>query len=158
MPCRFRTLYFPWLPAFLALGALAAQAEISLSGTSGIGPFTQGQVDTGRVAYNAECGACHGPNLQGGSHRTPLTGSAFLAGWGSRSSAEYFRFVQKRMPYRDPGTLSPETYAAIVAYILAANGAQPGSETLTAETSVRLDTIADGVIREPILAGNSQPQ
>ena len=150
--------YFCWATSLLALGILAAEGQISLTGTSGIGPFTQAQVDAGRIAFNANCGVCHGVNLQGGSHRTPLTGSSFLVGWGNRSTAEYFRYIQTRMPYREPGTLSSETYAAIVAYILAANGAQPGSETLTAESSVRLDTIADGVIREPILAGNSQPQ
>ena len=150
--------YFCWGTGLLALGALAAQAQISLTGTSGIGPFTQAQVDAGRISFNANCGACHGVNLQGGSHRTSLTGPGFLAAWGNRSTAEYLRYVQTRMPYREPGTLAPEAYAAIVSYIFAANGALPGSETLTAEKAVRLDTITDGVIREPVLAGNAQPQ
>jgi mono/diheme cytochrome c family protein len=150
--------YFPWAGGFLALGVLVAQAQISLTGTSAMGPFTQEQVDTGRLAYNAACGACHGPNLQGGTHRTSLTGPGFLVAWGNRSTADYFRYIQTRMPHREPNTLAPQTYAAIVAYILAANGALPGTETLTAETSVRINTITDGVIREAILAGNSQPQ
>jgi mono/diheme cytochrome c family protein len=150
--------FLPWAGCFLAFGLLAAQAQISLSGTSSVGPFTQEQVDRGRVAYNAACGACHGINLQNGSHRTPLIGPGFLAAWGGRSTAEYLRYVQTRMPYREPGTLAPETYADIVAFILAANGALPGNLLLTPESAIRIDTIADGVARDTILAGHSQPQ
>jgi hypothetical protein len=143
---------------FLSAGFWPAAAQISTHGTSGIGPFTQEQVDSGRVAYNANCAACHGYDLQNGTHRTSLIGPGFIAGWGSRTTWEYYRYVSYRMPDRAPGSLAPQTYSAIIAYILAANGAQPGSETLTAQSSVRIDTIADGVVRESVLAGNSQPQ
>jgi S-disulfanyl-L-cysteine oxidoreductase SoxD len=149
-------------PAFLSAGLWPglgpAVAQVSTTGTSAIGPFTQGQVDGGRIAYNANCAACHGFNLQNGTHRTSLIGPGFIAGWGERSTWEYYRYVSYRMPDRAPGSLAPQTYAAIIAYILAANGAQPGSETMTSESSVRIDTIADGVIRESVLDGNSQPQ
>ena len=147
------------LGGMLALiGLWPAVAQISTKGTSGIGPFTQVQVDSGRVAYNAACSGCHGVNLQNGTHRTSLIGRSFLAGWGDRTTWEYYRYVSYRMPDRAPNSLAPETYAAIIAYILAANGAQPGSETLTSQSSVRIDTIADGVIRASALMGNSQPQ
>jgi cytochrome c len=146
-----------FLVALVALAA-AAQAQISFTGTSGIGPFTQEQVERGRPAYNAACGICHGINLQNGTHRTSLIGPSFLVGWGRRSTVEYFRYIQYRMPLREPGTLKAETYADIVAYILAANGAQPGAEALTPTSSVRIDTIADGVIRDQVLAGYSPPQ
>jgi mono/diheme cytochrome c family protein len=142
----------------LALAGWPAAADISTTGTSAIGPFTQEQVDSGRVAYAANCSGCHGVDLQNGSQRTSLVGRSFLAGWGDRTTWEYYRYVSYRMPDRAPGSLAPQTYSAIVAYILAANGAQPGSETLTAQSSVRIDTIADGVVRESVLAGNSQPQ
>jgi mono/diheme cytochrome c family protein len=135
-----------------------AVADISTTGTSGIGPFTQEQVDVGRVAYNANCSACHGYNLQNGTHRTPLVGQSFIVGWGQRSTLEYYRYVSYRMPYREPGSLSPETYSAIVAYILAANGSLPGNAPMTPQSAVRIDTIADGVVRESVLAGNSQSQ
>jgi mono/diheme cytochrome c family protein len=135
-----------------------AAAQISTTGTSGIGPFTQAQVDSGRAAYNAACSGCHGYDLQNGTHRTSLIGRSFLAGWGSRTTWEYYRYVSYRMPNQAPNSLAPETYSAIIAYILAANGAQPGTETLTASSAVRIDTIADGIVREPVLGGNSQPQ
>jgi len=145
------------LGGMLAL-AWPALAQISTHGTSGIGPFTLAQVDSGRTAYNEYCAACHGYNLQNGTHRTSLIGPGFIAGWGTRTTWEYYRYVSYRMPNREPGSLTPETYSAIIAYILAANGAQPGIETLTPLSSVRIDTIADGIIREPVLSGNSQPQ
>ena len=143
---------------FLSAALWPAAADISTTGTSGIGPFTLAQVDSGRDAYNAACAACHGVNLQNGTNRTSLIGPGFIAGWGQRSTWEYYRYVSYRMPNNEPNSLAPQTYAAIIAYILAANGAQPGSETMTPESSVRIDTIADGVIRESVLAGNSQPQ
>jgi S-disulfanyl-L-cysteine oxidoreductase SoxD len=145
-------------PAFLAAGLWPAMAQVSTTGTSGIGPFTQGQVDGGRIAYNANCAACHGVNLQNGTHRTSLIGPGFIAGWGERSTWEYYRYVSTRMPDPAPNSLAPQTYAAIIAYILAANGAQPGNETLTSQSVVRIDTIADGTVRESVLSGNSQPQ
>ena len=130
-----------------------ADAQISFTGTSAIGPFTQEQVDAGRTAYNAACGACHGINLKDGTHRTPLTGTSFMVGWGRRSTIEYMRYVRYRMPLREPGSLSLEAYADIAGYIFAANGALPGTETMTAETAVPINTIADGVVREDVLAG-----
>jgi len=143
----------------LALAGLwPAVAQISTHGTSGIGPFTQAQVDSGRIAYNAACAGCHGYGFKNGNQRTSLVGLSFLAGWGDRTTWEYYRYVSYRMPNNAPQSLAPETYSAIVAYILAANGAQPGSETMTAQSSVRIDTIADGVVRESVLTGNSQPQ
>jgi mono/diheme cytochrome c family protein len=138
--------------------ALPALAQISTHGTSGIGPFTQEQVDSGRVAYGEFCSGCHGVDLRNGSQRTALIGPGFIAGWGSRSTWEYYRYVSYRMPNNAPNSLTPQTYAAIIAYILAANGAQPGSETMTSESVVRIDTIADGIVREAVLTGNSQPQ
>lgn len=144
--------------AVLSAGLRPVAAQISTTGTSGIGPFTQAQVDSGRLAYDVSCSECHGVNLRNGSHRTSLIGPGFIAGWGSRSTWEYYRYVSYRMPYREPNSLAPQTYAAIIAYILAANGALPGATPMTPESSVRIDTIADGVVREPVLAGNSQPQ
>lgn len=141
-----------------ALGGLlavltAAQAQFTLTGTAGIGPFTQAQVDAGRAAYNASCGACHGVNLTNGTHRTSLTGPGFIVGWGNRTTAEYFRYVRTRMPHREPNSLPVETYAAIIAYILAANGGQPGDVVLTPDTVVRIGSFTDGIVREEILGG-----
>jgi len=141
-----------------ALLLCPAAAQISTTGTSAIGPFTQAQVDSGRGDYNSHCGGCHGFNLQNGSIRTSLIGRSFLAGWGSRSTWEYYRYVSYRMPNQAPNSLTPETYSNIVAYILAVNGAQPGTETLTAQSAVRIDTIADGIVRDGVRDGNSQSQ
>ena len=142
----------------LALAGWPAAADISTTGISAIGPFTQEQVDSGRVAYAANCSGCHGVDFQNGSQRTSLVGRSFLAGWGDRTTWEYYRYVSYRMPNNAPNSLPPETYSAIVAYILAANGALPGNAPMTPQSAVRIDTIADGVVRAPVLAGNSQSQ
>lgn len=150
---RLPSILFALVLAAACVAVPMAWAQVSFTGTAAIGPFTQAQVDAGRTAYNAACGACHGINLTDGSHRTPLIGTSFMVGWGRRSSIEYMRYVRYRMPLREPGSLSLEAYADIAAYIFAANGALPGKETMTAETAVQLNTIADGVVRQDVLAG-----
>ncbi len=147
------------LAGMLALAGLwPALAQISTHGTSAVGPFTQEQVDSGRIAYNAACAGCHGYGFKNGNQRTSLVGRSFLAGWGDRTTWEYYRYVSYRMPNNAPQSLAPETYSAIIAYILAANGALPGTEPFTPLSSVRIDTIADGIVREPVLTGISQAQ
>jgi hypothetical protein len=48
------------------------------------------------------------------------------------------------MPPENPNSLSPDTYASIVAFLLKANGAQAGTDPLTPETAVTIALIATG--------------
>jgi mono/diheme cytochrome c family protein len=138
--------------AVLAL-ALTAQAQISTTGTAGVGPFTQGQVDAGRAAYQANCSGCHGPALQGGPNSTALAGPGFMAAWGGRGSADYYRYVSTQMPYGNAGGLDGATYTNIVAFIYAVNGATPGTQTLTADNTTRINSFTDGHIVDAAIAG-----
>ena len=140
----------------LAVAGYAAHAQVTATGTSGVGPFTQAQVDAGRAAYGPACGACHGATLQGGPNSTALAGPGFMGAWGGRSTADYFRYVQTQMPYGNANGLSPETYAAIIAYIYAVNGAQPGPETMTAQSAVRINSITDGRVRDNVIGAAPQ--
>jgi alcohol dehydrogenase (cytochrome c) len=139
----------------LAAGALAlavaAQAQISTTGTAGVGPFTQAQVDAGRTAYQANCSGCHGPALQGGPNSTALAGPGFMAAWGGRGSADYYRYVSTQMPYGNAGGLDAATYANIVAFIYAVNGARPGATTLTANDTTRINSFTDGHIVDAVI-------
>jgi len=143
----------------LSIGALAlataafavAQAQISTTGTAAVGPFTQAQVDAGRAAYQANCAGCHGPALQGGPNSTALAGPGFLAAWGGRSSADYYRYVSTQMPYGNAGGLDPATYASIVSYIYAVNGSKPGTTALTADNATRVNTFTDGKIVDAVI-------
>ena len=60
----------------------------------------------------------------------PLAGEAFNAVWAGRSVRELFDSA-KTMPPANPGSLSDETYASIIAYVLQVNGYAAGETALT---------------------------
>ena len=118
------------LAAMLACGVLviAAQQQPSTAG-----PFTAEQANAGRTAFQANCAGCHGADLMG---YPPLAGAAFMGGWSTRNTRDLFGLIQTTMPTDRPGALSADTYVNIVAFILQSNGRTPGTQPLTAATSV----------------------
>jgi alcohol dehydrogenase (cytochrome c) len=97
------------------------------------GPFTADQAQAGRAAYQTNCAACHGANLDG---YPPLAGADFIGSWSTRNTRDLFGLIQTTMPSDRPGSLPADTYVNIVAFILQSNGRTPGSQPLTATTSV----------------------
>ena len=118
------------LAAMLACGVLviAAQQQPSTAG-----PFTAEQANAGRTAFQANCAGCHGADLMG---YPPLAGAAFMGGWSTRNTRDLFGLIQTTMPTDRPGALSADTYVNIVAFILQSTGRTPGTQPLTAATSV----------------------
>ena len=92
--------------------------------------FTEDQVNAGKASYNTACAACHGNTLQNGTMGPPLAGDNFTAKWQSRTVADLYAYSHDRMPPSRPESLPDETYAAITAYILRVNGAEPGEQPL----------------------------
>lgn len=96
--------------------------------------FTAGQAARGEEAFLTSCSACHGVDLRGGDGPfapPPLIGGA-LDDWFARPPADLFRYIATQMPAMRPASLAPETYAAILAYLMSRNGFAPGAETLPA--------------------------
>jgi PQQ-dependent dehydrogenase (s-GDH family) len=98
-------------------------------------PFSRAQVTAGKTAYDASCSVCHGSTLTNGTFATPLAGEYFKRQWSGRPVADLFEKSRTTMPPSAMGSLPPETYAAIVAYVLEVNGSAPGKATLPAEAS-----------------------
>lgn len=92
-----------------------------------VGPFTATQVNAGRADYAANCAGCHNAGLTGMGDAPSLTGATFTSSWADKTTKELFQFVSTSMPYGNAGNLSEDTNANIVSYILAVNGAKPGS-------------------------------
>lgn len=127
----------------LALAALAAPARrghAQQSGQAGLRPassgvYTDEQAERGAELYSAACVGCHASS----SHR----GDPFRSAWGGKRVSELFSFMSTRMPKNDPGSLAPEEYAQLVAYLLRLNGLPPGTESLPADSvalgSIRID-------------------
>jgi alcohol dehydrogenase (cytochrome c) len=119
----------------LILGALVvcsrAQAQEFFEKGS-VPRFTASQAERGKVTYNNSCSTCHGANLDDGEFGPALKGASFQKKWGAQSSAELFSYMVQKMPPAHPGRFRGQIYADLEAYILQANGLEPGATELTA--------------------------
>jgi mono/diheme cytochrome c family protein len=112
------------------------------------GPFTAAQVEAGRSAYAANCAGCHGKSLEGGSAGggraiDALTGQRFLRSWSYTTSGHFYEYVYYTMPRGREKSLPAPTYAAIVAFIFASNGARPGGQPYSASTDVPISSFVN---------------
>ena len=92
--------------------------------------FTAAQSAAGKIAYNASCAVCHGNTLTNGTMGTPLAGTYFRKMWTGRTVRAFYDRATKTMPPAAPGSLAPDVYASIVAYILEVNGFRSGGTAL----------------------------
>src|SRR5262245_2765437 len=97
---------------------------------SGQGPaagrYTAAQATAGRATYQAQCAACHLPDLRGSGDAAPLAGTEFMDAWGRRTATELLSFMQLTMPPTRPGGLRQEEYVNVAAFLLKSNGWPPG--------------------------------
>jgi mono/diheme cytochrome c family protein len=92
--------------------------------------YTAAQAAAGKTAFDADCAVCHGNTLRNGTMGPPLAGEAFDAMWAGRSVRALFDSA-KTMPPASPGSLSDDTYASILAYVLQVNGYAAGETPFT---------------------------
>jgi PQQ-dependent dehydrogenase (s-GDH family) len=92
--------------------------------------FTAAQAAAGKTAFDADCAVCHGNTLRNGTMAPPLAGEAFHAVWAGRPVRALFD-AAKAMPPANPGSLSDQTYANLVAYILQMNDYAASETPLT---------------------------
>jgi mono/diheme cytochrome c family protein len=112
----------------LLLAALAAETRSVWDGV-----YTVEQARRGEAAYARECASCHGTALSGGESAPPLAGGDFLSNWLGLTAADLFERIRVTMPANNPGRLSRELNADILAYLLSMNQFPPGSSELQRE-------------------------
>lgn len=88
-----------------------------------------GLAEEGRMLYYGKCAMCHGANLQGSQHATPLTGPEFRQRWSGMRARELYSRIISTMPFDDPGSLSEAEALRIAAFCLENNG-QPLNENM----------------------------
>lgn len=103
-----------------------AQGTVALS-------YTADQAAAGKSAYAVNCATCHGSQLANGPVNAPLMGPVFMQKYGGRSVAELFNVTVRTMPSSKPGSLDPQTYAALIAFILQENAIVAGESPLPAD-------------------------
>ena len=122
-------------------------------------PAGHGTVAEGATLYAQRCAACHGPEGEGG---TGFVGPRLVAtvpkveelardwkapravgNWWAYTST-LFDYVRRAMPQSAPGTLTADETYALVAWLLARNGALPTDATLD-DRSIREVVMPSGV-------------
>jgi len=114
---------FTWLVAATMLAPATLQAQT----TTKSGIYTAEQAERGRMQYALSCRSCH----TAASH----TGVTFAKWWKDRTVADLFGFMSTQMPKNEPGSLAPEQYADVVAYLLKMNAMPVGTTELLADSS-----------------------
>jgi len=120
-------------PGLFVSSALALAVSMALQAAApprAAATFTAQQASSGRQAYDAQCASCHGRTLGGGESAGALTGNQFSQNWGGKSAESLFTFIRTRMPPSKPGSLTPQTTADLVAYLIEVNGGAAGRMAL----------------------------
>jgi len=115
-------------------------SSISFSQTLQEGIFTEAQAARGAEEYAARCASCHSADLRGNSNSPSLVGLSFMFIWEDRNLGELFEKMSSEMPTENPGSLSQQSYAAILAFIIKSNGF-PAGETVLASNAEALSSI-----------------
>ena len=111
---------------FFVLGAaLAASTYSSVKAQSAAtvneGIYTAAQADRGKAVYAMNCAACHGDKAEGGNAGPTLNGADFTNGYKDGNAAALYMKISQDMPSSAPGSLTPEQYADVMAYLLSVN-------------------------------------
>lgn len=145
------------IPAAILCVVIGLPLATGAAALGAAGPFTQAQVDAGRLAYAANCAQCHNPDLSGTNDAPQLAGSAFLGAWKGRSTQALYSKISTTMPSGRGGSLDAPTYVAVTAFILHANGAMAGTVAFTPVTAAGIGAIASGKVPDDVLHPPSAP-
>lgn len=110
----------------------AGQTKQAPRPTTRAGVYSADQADRGFDVYTSYCKSCHTPE----SH----SGATFHANWNGKNMSDLFGMVRAKMPKNDPGSLSDQEYADVLAYVLKLNHMPAGKDELPAD-SLKLSAI-----------------
>ena len=121
-------------------------------------PEGSGTAAAGRLVYAAKCSSCHGEKGQGG------IGPPLVGGQGTLATAKPLKtvgsywpyattvwdYINRAMPFNQPGLLKPPEVYALVAYILNLNDIIGNDQTMDAKSlpKVKMPN-RDGFVADP---------
>ncbi len=121
-------------------------------------PAGSGTAVEGREIFAARCARCHGPKGEGGDAPALVGGQGTLATPKPRKTVGSFwpyattvwDYVNRAMPFDQPGSLRPPEVYAVVAQVLHLNGIVAEDQVLNAKTlpKVRMPN-RDGFVADP---------
>lgn len=125
------------LAVIAAVAGWSSQQQVQAQGRRTVWDkiYTAEQAAKGKNEYETACSSCHGIDL-GGGRGPQLAGTNFQNKWDFQSVNQLFSEMSRRMPRDQPGSLTPEGYLGIVAYVLQSNKFPEGETALTAESAL----------------------
>ena len=114
--------------ALLSAGARAARAQQDSSASSKSalstlsGVYTEKQAARGETVFRNVCVSCHTVS--------DYTGDVFKTKWGGGTAFDLFEIIRSSMPESEPGSLSRQQYADLVAYLFRLNDLPTGKTEL----------------------------
>lgn len=109
------------LSVLMAQPGAARQASDSGTVTTLDGVYTEEQAKRGARVNTRVCSECHEDDEFVG---------AFIRSWAGASIAALYDDINSLMPEDRPGSLPPQQYTDVIAYILELNGFPPGDVEL----------------------------
>lgn len=100
------------------------------------GVYTEEQAKRGEPLYAEKCSSCHGPDMNGGEMAPGLTGGEFQANWNDLTLGDLFERMRISMPQNNPGSLSRQQNADILAAMLKKGNYPVGKAELPTQTEV----------------------
>ena len=146
----------PAMAGLLALsGAFHSPVDAQAPASVWDGVYTQQQAKRGEALYKQQCAACHGEALEGNGQTEraqrleralpPLSGDVFKGNWNGRPLSDLFDKMKRTMPRDDPGKISVNQNADILAYMLKFNEFPSGKAELPADASLLTETRFEAV-------------
>jgi mono/diheme cytochrome c family protein len=124
-----------------------AQPPATTTGTSGTsepktvwsGVYSDAQAKRGSDIYANQCSSCHGPDLAGLDTAPPLAGADFNTDWNDLTVNDLFERIRVSMPADQPGTLSRQDVADVVAFLLSKGNFPAGQTDLPTQAEMLKD-------------------
>jgi mono/diheme cytochrome c family protein len=136
MKIRIAVVAFIGLAAVGAFRASLRAQQTAPAGSVWNGIYTEEQAKRGDPLYSQKCASCHGQDLTGGELAPALTGAEFASNWSGLSVGDLFERIRISMPQDNPGTLSRQQIADILAFVLSKGGFPAGTTELPREGEV----------------------
>ena len=130
------------IAAFAALAAAVSGLQVVRAQATSVaaGVYTEEQAKKGAELYKEQCAACHGEDLAGNDIIPGLNGDTFVTNWTGKSVGELYEKINLTMPALNPGSLTGDQTAEIIAVILSANK-YPAGTTALANTMEALNPV-----------------
>jgi S-disulfanyl-L-cysteine oxidoreductase SoxD len=124
------TLGIVWLAAVV----LTAGAPASRSTRDGV--YSTAQAERGDKTYKAKCGNCHMSDQ--------FSGYVFMQSWTGQTIEALYNNLRTTMPKDNPGSMKPQEYADVIAYLLKINRLPSGDADLKGAKPAMQDVVIEG--------------